>query len=124
MKTTKTTNKHFEIFKKECEKWVDFFGLKEWDLKMVHEDCGDSNGKCLTGYSSKSAIITLTTEYECDGELIHSIKKTAFHEVVHLLLADLVALGRARYLESDEFENKEHEIVSKLINSVFKHVKL
>lgn len=123
---TKTTKEDFEIFKKECEKWIDFFGLKDWDIYFSHDkfdesilatcDCGETeNKKCVLSFNKEikdDALDEMLTEFH--------IKKSAFHEVCHLLLANFQGMARYRYVTSSELTQEEHTIVTRLENSVFK----
>ena len=122
---TKTTKKDFDIFRNECEKWISFFGLTEWETLIQHKEL--TNGAwatCSSGYAEKQAELTLNTEWQDERPLNEEMLKTfAFHEVCHLLFSDLVSIGMARYVEESEFENKEHEVISRLTNSVFKKFK-
>ena len=118
----RTTKADFDLFKKECEKWIEFFGLKEWDILIEHIDSEESWwARCGAGYITKSGEIHLNKNWDEQRPLDkYHIKKNAFHEVCHLLFWDLRQLAHSRFLEEDEIENKEHEMISKLINSVFK----
>lgn len=33
----KTTKKQFELFKKECRKWIDRFELNGWEINFTHQ---------------------------------------------------------------------------------------
>ena len=56
--TRNTTVKEFELFKTECLKWIDYFGLKDWKIDFLHEDTKDAFAECrFHGIEDKYAII-------------------------------------------------------------------
>ncbi|GAH01412.1 unnamed protein product, partial [marine sediment metagenome] len=99
----KTTEKQFESFKQECHKWIKFFGLKDWRIKITHEDIDENFTAADVTHNSRSrqAAIRLNTTLHDDLKDI-DVKVSAFHEVCHLLLADLTCLTRSR--ECSEYE--------------------
>lgn len=119
----KTTKKDFEIFKSECEKWIDFFGLKEWNVFYKQTELEEPSivADCYPTYIDKSALIRLNTEIQ-DNYGVDVINRFAFHEICHLLLNDIRTIGESRFVTPGEFDNKEHEIIHKLTNSVFRNI--
>ncbi len=119
----KTTAKHFEIFKKECEKWIADFGLTEWEVDISHCKLSeDETATCRCDYQSKLALIKFNTEVTDEG-IEHNetlVKRAAVHEVLHLLLWDLTALTVSRFLTETEVVNKEHEVINKLANYILR----
>jgi len=116
----KTTKKHFEIFKKECQKWIDFFGLSEYGIEFFHGEVDECRGS-TTDYEHDMRI-----DLHLSAKLLNPsremIAKTAFHEVCEALLMRLRRLGDIYC--SHEIVNKEvHAVIHKLENSVFKSIK-
>ena len=93
----KTTRKHFEIFKKECEYWIDKFGLKDWDIAFEHKS-GDNLASARWDIHARWCIIKLATDWEHIKPTDYELKSTAYHEVVELLLADMYTMAGWRYL--------------------------
>ncbi len=111
----KTTQKHFEFFKKECEKWIDRFELHNWSVH--YSQCRlDDYARTRSDLQGMVATIALTDDWDdeirplSEGELAKSAK----HEVIHLLLAKLDILANARFATEHELNQVEHEIVCKL----------
>ena len=116
----KTTKKHFEIFKKECEKWIEYFGLKDWDIHYAHREDADNLGTCGYNMVSCHATISLTINWDDDEPTTVAVKKIAFHEVSELLLARLVSVAHTRSATGHDIEEATHGIIRRMENSVFK----
>lgn len=112
----KPTKKHFEIFKKECLKWIDRLELNGWEIQFgwtekegVFSSLGGKLiGRTVTFFLCKDWSNTITPLTESN------IRKTAKHEVIHLLLLRFTINAVSRYVTSDELEEAEEEIVRKL----------
>jgi len=116
----KTTAKHFEIFKLECEKWIEVLGLKDWSVWYYH---GGGLADCLASIkalvSSRVISIFLAKDWG-DNEITEfQLKKTAFHEVSHILLVKLECLGKARTTFDSEIDEEAHSIIRTLENTLF-----
>ena len=118
----RTTKKDFVKFQKECSKWLDRFWLREWQVFYCWEDLGESSG-ARTEYfhGSKNVAISLNNRQDPkDGhrQFEHSIEDLAKHEVIHLLLADVIGLAESRYCTREEIESAEHALVQKLMKLI------
>lgn len=116
----KTTKKHFEIFKAECQKWIDFFGLYEYSINFKHKkiiERGQAFAKINT--SEYWCIFTLNIEWYKIETTEEEIKKSAFHEVCHLLLERLVYCGTCRYTTEEEIISSVESIIKRMENCVF-----
>ncbi len=119
----KTTKKHFEIFKKECAKWIEFFGLKDWEIGYHHQEDDDTLASLKYDLSGGWATIYLATEWERKEPTILEVKECAFHEVCELLLARIRTLAMYRFTTRDEIEEATHGIIRRMENSVFEKLK-
>lgn len=115
-----TTKEHFKIFKKECAKWIEFFGLKDWEVRYIHEKDYENLASISFNVSNGNVVFSLSIHWGTLKPTIHELKITAFHEVVELLLARLRALARARYVTPEEIIEANHAIIRRMENSVFK----
>ena len=119
----KLNKKHFELFKKECQYWIDKFELNNWKVYFVLEEIGnDRFAEILPNLTGYVATIKLNKNYSKYGveNLIQSIKQSAKHEVIHLLLARLSVNGQTRYVNEDDIKESEEELVRKLENIIKK----
>ena len=118
----KTTKKDFELFKKECQKWIDYFGLKDWRVVYKHgtpisDDANASFESCI-----EDGIIMITLNTDIDNK--NQLKLSAFHEVVEgMLLIRLMHFIDKRYVDENMLEAEIHSIVRTLENTVFRDVK-
>ena len=116
----KTTKKHFAIFQKECEKWIEIFGLKGWEVCFEHEE--EKNKLATINYDvvGRLAIFTLSTYWKRTISN-YELKRSGFHEVCELLLGRLNIMITQRYdLNEQEQEEEIHAIVRTLENVMFK----
>jgi hypothetical protein len=112
----KTTPKHFQVFKKECLRLIDLFELNNWNVEFQHGELNLRFAEIKTSLDDYIATIGFNIEWDdvlrpCTEE---EIKKSALHEVIHLLLSRLSDMGAARYITSAEFKSTEEELVHKL----------
>lgn len=116
----KTTLNHFAIFKKECERWIDRYGLKDWHIyfkhsEIEHEVCA----RAEADLENRLARITLNTEWEEVEPTRANLQSAAYHEVCHILLHRLTELALLRG-NLAEIENEVHVIIRRLENAVGK----
>jgi len=110
----KTTQKDFEFFKKECQKWIDKLKLDNWNFNFWHKDLKGSNADCRNNLNSYVCDITLDTKIETDKPIEEELKRIAKHEIIHTLLARLSINGSIRHIGKEELEECEEELVRKL----------
>jgi hypothetical protein len=97
--------------------------MLEWRVEFLHEKLDglfasitwDLNGKCAT------FVFNLELDKKDHEQL--NIEKTAFHEVVHLLIGPLYTLARRRFVEEDRIEEISEDIVRTLENTIFQKLK-
>jgi hypothetical protein len=111
----KTTQKQFQLFKQECEKWIDKLELHNWSVHYQHCPLRHS-AQTTSDYLGMVATIGLNTEWDNGVRQLNDeeIAKSAKHEIIHLLLAKLDILASSRFISSNELDHAEHEIVRKL----------
>ena len=118
-----TTKKDFELFKKECEKWVEVLGLHGFEFRYGHLYCGDESDTFADATWEnvpRSVFINLYENWP-DGyeKNTTEIKLAAFHEVLHVFIGKLSNLARARYIKEREVEEAEHAIIRTLERVLF-----
>ena len=114
----KTTKKHFDLFKAECEKWVDTFSLRDWDVSYGIKKMPDDYAECKGNVFSRSATMWLAYELPEDELTTSEIKLTALHEVLELLLAKGRTLMVSKYVEDYEADEATHAVIQTLINYI------
>ena len=115
-----TTQEDFELFKKECKKWIDFFSLKSWYIDYSHDTLFDNNEACANiDLNARSANLVLGEEWSSDV-CKETVRMAAFHEVCELLLAPLVGCAYDRFnLSEEQIAENTHVIIQTLLNTVF-----
>ena len=116
----KTTKKDFELFESECWKWIDFFGLKAWDIVIEHESAKGNRATCSYFVTNRSIVLNLATEFETDPITSERIKQDAFHEVCEILLCNIRTLAETRFIHKDEIDEEVHAIIRTLENVLYK----
>jgi hypothetical protein len=115
----KTTKQHFELFKKECEYWIDKFGLTEYRIEFFLNEKANGSRGLSEDYGHLMAIdIYFPTDLHKETD-IEKIKTAAFHEVCEVLL--MRARGMMSEYYNFEIANKEiHTIIRRLENLIKK----
>ena len=115
-----TTKKDFKIFKKECKKWIKYFGLKNWDVKYTHKEDSGSYACYYIGLESRGITLQLCKDIPRKHRKPSDIRKYAFHEVVEsMIVGPLKALAKGRYANEGRIEGAGHDIVRILENTIF-----
>jgi hypothetical protein len=112
----RTTTTHFKIFKKEAGLWLDKFGLKDYSVCFLHSNEGpeDTRAWIESDFNGKIASIGLSRDWSGDEVTVHKVRRSAFHEVVHLLLANLIVLGQERWTVKGIYDAEEHAVIRRL----------
>ncbi|MDY6857232.1 MAG: hypothetical protein SWO11_21525 [Thermodesulfobacteriota bacterium] len=114
----KTTKKDFEIFKEECEKWIEKFGLKDWEVKYSHKFLDNKRAaEIVYNIAGRLATITFPASIDKADKTEDYIRSAAFEEICHLLLAPTYNMMDKRYgLTEEEVNMEEHRIIRILEN--------
>lgn len=122
----RTTSKHFKIFKKEAELWIDRLGLSEWRVDFSHSNCPDGS-PCRAWYHGKVedrvCEIGLVPDWDPDVVTIHRVKECAFHEVFHVALADLEAIAECRSFVQNRLDTGLHQVIRRFENLFYGNAK-
>lgn len=79
---------YFKQFSERCLYWQKIFGLNGWDFYFHHSNMdSDIDAKVRCNHTAKQVNIKMNKNYKPDFD---ELNKTAFEEVCHVLLADLV----------------------------------
>jgi len=117
-----TTAQDFETFKKECERWIAFFGLYEYEIYYEHKDNKNSLAStCVSeNVSDKCCLVSLSKNWK-DLEINDlAVRKTAFHEICEILLWEI---GDKLAIVGYNIERLlTHQLIRRLENSVFKEL--
>lgn len=111
----KLTQKHFQLFRTECDKNLDLLGLKSWKVYYQFKPLKDAFGNAQWSYSGRVATITLATDFPKPFDnLEQQIKETALHECLEILLSPLTSLAQDRTFDQVDFNKEVHSIIRTL----------
>ena len=108
----KTTKQHYELFKKECDYWIDKFKINDWRVDYMMEDLDNNIAQCDRNLFARTVKISLNTELGVED--IKLLKDTAKHEIIHLLIGELAVMAKDRYIRQDELYSAEEALTRKL----------
>jgi len=110
----------FILFKSECQRWIDYFGLKEFAVHYSYESLKDAFARITYDVPSRTCVCKLNSDTDEANTNGRDIPKHAFHEVVHLLIAKLVNCAECRYVSYEEISAEEESIIRILENTVYR----
>lgn len=120
----KTTQKDFNLFKSECQKWIEVFGLKGWRVTFRHANLDNDNSarawNTIQNLEDRVVSIGLCVDWDNDIEGVtdKNIKHSAFHEVMELFLGRMVILAKYRHSTDSEINEENHNIIRTLENVI------
>jgi len=117
----------YELFKKEAEYWLEKFGLTDWNVNFSHEDLNRPDRWSQVSYNWIGREVTISLNTQIDDKEIpkertkleKEIRKSAFHEIMHLVLADLEICARSREFNVDTLETILHACIHRLEKVLF-----
>ena len=115
----KTAPEHFDIFKKECQKWIEIFGLKNWEVNYYHKKDSNKNTLAWTSYNYEGRVVNvyLNTEWRNKDLSEYEFKKSGFHEAIEILLYPIRYIGECRYVQGAfEIDIAIHDVIRILEN--------
>lgn len=115
----KTTKADFEKFKDYCIEAIQKFGLLEWSVHYAHEHLDNDYASTAWKLSGGVATITLSTYWDdLRPKTDETIRRLAYHEVMHILMAPLIAEAEDRYTNQTAVDIAEHAIIRRLENVI------
>ena len=118
-KSMKTTKADFKAFKRECRKWIKFWGLNNWEVHYIHESI-NGTARCIMKLSGYTATIVLAKTIRKKYYTRKYILQCAFHEVCELLLGRFNINAQSRFIAGNEIEESSHEVIRILENVIYR----
>jgi len=114
-KKNKLTDKHFQLFQKECEKWIKKLKLDNWEVHYDWQESKENRASCISNLNGYIITLLLSKKWENYEKVSDSdICQVAKHEVIHILMARFSTNAKSRYVSSDDMEESGEELVRKL----------
>lgn len=123
------TDEQFKLFKDEVERWLTQFGLLEWSV-TVNRDviCAGSKAWTQANITGRSVGIFINEDAECHKD-DNDIRKSAFHEVLELLLWDYedICINSGTRFATDKvrceaIESARHAVLRRIENGIFSNI--
>ena len=112
----KTSKTDFEYFIKQCNKYIDELSLRDWKYFFDHADHPNSYAWVQPDAEAKQAVVGLSPDWVTKKPTKDMLDYCAKHEILHVLLADLVNVGKIRQSTDQDFSMAQHAIIRRLEN--------
>jgi hypothetical protein len=115
----KLNKKQTDLFFKEFEYWQRRIGLEHINVYKSIEETKGCYAMILYN-TSGIATLKLNPNFEtyCIDNIEESLKRTAKHEAMHLLLGDFSTHANCRYSTASEIEDAEEHVVLRLMKLI------
>jgi hypothetical protein len=105
---TKVTKEDYQLFKAECKRWIDIWGLYGWDVTFRKAKLQEANATCWCDLEGRLCVITINREVDARNEIpIYS-----HHEIKELQLYPIREILDKRGVEHEFINNLFHEIIN------------
>lgn len=104
------------MFQAECSRWIDFLGLYEYRIVFVHDPDNmedEAAGWCMSSLDNGTATIALGM-HSPDPVDEDSIRATARHEILELLMWPMFEVAARRYVTLPQIHQARHNIIRRL----------
>jgi len=114
------TQKQFNAFAKAVYKWQDLLGVRDWEIAVSLDPRpqGDASEEGWCDYKRNGRIATIALKEQMPYKMTNEdLNKLAFHEIFHLVLADLDCMAMSHISYSPDATDREcHKIIARMIN--------
>ena len=98
----------YDLFENAARQWIDRLGLKDWHVDFkLDEEGTDAEAQVEHDRNSRHATFT----YFAAAKKSYSPERLALHEVLHLLMADVIPADC-----SGDVAREEHRVIERLLH--------
>ena len=116
---TQTSESDYIKFQRYCKKELAKHRLGDWIVSYGHEQLdNDDLSHVVFDLKMRMANIRLGECWDCDIN-DGNLKKVALHEVLHITLAKLVDLAESRFVQQNDINETEHDIIDRMVYAKF-----
>ena len=112
-----TKEERFSLFIQEVDSWLQRFGIFDWDIGYELTAIGQAEASTSFCSEAHAAKFTLNSNPTEDNDA-DDVKRSALHEVLELVLADLSTAYRRAY----ETEDEKHDAVEQARHAVIHRI--
>lgn len=115
MVSNPVTDEHAERFEQFLQKWQDKLNLKDWRINLSparHK--GVMAVVYKMDFEQRQATIRLGTDFGADRVDDVSLEATALHELLHVLMCEVLELAKEAGTQGDPLRSAEHRVINTL----------
>lgn len=113
------TPEHAEIFAQSVKKWQQVLSLGDWRIEKGTKPAKAAMASVEFSPSARLAVYRLG-DFGAEKITPDSLDKTALHELLHILLHDLMMAATDPKSSDEDVEMQEHRIINLLENLLTK----
>jgi len=113
------TPEHAEIFAQSVKKWQQVLSLGDWRIEKGTKPAKAAMASVEFSPSARLAVYRLG-DFGAEKITEDSLDKTALHELLHVLLHDLMMAATDPKSSDEDIEMQEHRIINLLENLLTK----
>ena len=114
-------DKKFELFKNSFMKYMDMFGIKDFETKfMIDDNDNERDSKIKINNTSGIVFVFMCKALYEDGDYFsHNYDKVAFHESVEVLCEKTFGYLMEVFYSDDTCQKANHEIIRTMENVIY-----
>ena len=107
------TPEHAEIFAQSVQKWQQVLSLGDWRIERGLKPAKQAMASVEFNEGARLATYRLG-DFGAEKITPESLDQTALHELLHVLLHDLMSTAQDPKSSADEMEAQEHRVINLL----------
>lgn len=119
---TRLTKKHERQFWNYVTSWITRLRVVNWTFRKKVDDRDEADSDSLADCASQTefhtATVTLHREWPIEPAP-DTLDEIACHEVLHIVLAPLMALAEDRFVTQKQLDDAEHEVIRSFLSAIF-----
>lgn len=113
------TQQDVEIFAESVKKWQKVLSLGDWRIEKGAKPAKNAMASVEFNDNARLAVYRLG-DFGAEKITPESLDKTALHELLHIMLHDLMTVAQDPKSSEEEVEMQEHRVINLLENLLTK----
>ena len=120
---THTSSEDWNLFQAEFNEWQKRLSLGDWEVEHAERKMASARAKAEWTLEAMAAKVTFSSDWT--GAILnpYEITRTAFHECLELLLAELSGMAMSKF-NHDEVSRVTHAVIHRIEAAFFKPITL